>query len=552
MVMTDSSGVNHTALRPRNRHQTSHDDRDVPRPAERASRPSASREAPSIDRSHPSSRTPSSTRPLDVPGVSRTQFSRLPRAPSFWESPWSSLQDIASTLIGHDSSRAPSPARDSQRRRPMFPPPGRNTSAPPAQWGPSVHTDHPLGGGTREDSRAMMQARKREELLMATGHTYPGIKGKHKRRDSDDRKVDDVPTYNEEDKDALVYLHKVKPQDTLAGIMIKYNCDANIFRKANRLWPNDIIQVRKVVVLPVDACGVKGRKLSRPEKVSNVVADGTTENFPLEPVSIQVSYSDMHDTHCDKGTPFSSIPTSPSISISQSNSEEFPWRHDSWVMIDGFHEAIEIGRLSRRTLGYFPRGRRKSLTLSDFGSPPASLDLSRDTHDRDSLQQAIKTKSRSSSGSFLQGPGGVGTMGRNVRSPGPAQDGLNKIFAKHLPDVAPRSSHESDASESNHANGIDSVGGAVEGWVRKLASRAASTVQPNAAGERTLDGDLIELSETRADSREVEEVEEAPVDSRPSPLTHESLENGIGAKGVGAALYFDRGSTVKDNDFTWS
>ena len=549
MVMTDYSGVNHTALRPRIRHQTSHDDRSFHGRAEDASRSSTSREPSSMDRTHSSRRTPNNTGLLDIPGISRSQLSRLPRAPSFWESPWSSLQDIASTLIGHDSSRAPSPTCDSRRRRPVFPRSGRNTSAPPAQWGPSVNTDPPLGGGTQEDNRAMTQARKREELLMATGYAYPGIKGKHKRRNSDDRKVDDVPTYNDEDKDALVYLHKVKPQDTLAGIMIKYNCDANIFRKANRLWPNDSVQVRKMVVLPVDACGVKGQKISQPEKVSDIVADGTTEQSVLEPVSIQAPYSDVHNTHGDKGTPFSSIPTSPSISISQSNSEESPWRHDSWVLIDGFHEAIEVGRLSRRTLGYFPRGRRKSLTLSDFGSPPVSLDLSRDSHSRESLQQPIQTKSRSSSGSFLQGPGGVGTMGRNVRSPGPAQDGLNKMFAKHLPDFAPRSSHELDDSESIHANGIDSVGGAVEGWVRRLASRAASTVQPNAAGESASVGDLIELSETRAESRE---VEEAPRACGPSPFTIGKLENGVGAQGAESALDRNRGSTVKGNDFTWS
>ena len=86
-------------------------------------------------------------------------------------------------------------------------------------------------------------------------------------------------------------------------------------------------------------------------------------------------------------------------------------------------------------------------------------------------------------------------MGRNVRGPGPAQDGLNKLFAKHLPDVAPRSSFESIDSNSSRGNGIENLGGAVEGWVRKIATKAAHTVQPPTSGGRSGVGDLIELSE---------------------------------------------------------
>ena len=92
-------------------------------------------------------------------------------------------------------------------------------------------------------------------------------------------------------------------------------------------------------------------------------------------------------------------------------------------------------------------------------------------------------------------------MKRNVRFPGPAQDGLNKMFAKHLPDVAPPRNqvdlympevpHYTDEEGSTPAGSgyvtpslienrnahsanmnlnLENVGGAIEGWMRRLAS----------------------------------------------------------------------------------
>ena len=93
----------------------------------------------------------------------------------------------------------------------------------------------------------------------------------------------------------------------------------------------------------------------------------------------------------------------------------------------------------------------------------------------------------------MQGPGGVGTLGKEVHSPGPAQDRLNKLFAAHLPNVAPRASLESSTSTSS--TGIENMGGAIEGWVRKFATRAAATLQSNDSRDRSGIGDLIELSD---------------------------------------------------------
>lgn len=375
-----------------------------------------------------------------------------------------------------------------------------------------------------------MQARKREALLAANGHITPDISGRYKRRDSDERNETSAARGEQDDRDALVYLHRVKPEDTLAGVMIKYNCQPNVFRKANRLWPNDNIQVRKTVVLPVDACGVKGRKIPEPGDPSERLGDGNTEEVMPTPTAFQSPWGELHDSPKEKETPLSSIPTSPSISISLSNPEEPPWKHDSWVMIDRFPDAVEIARLSHKTLGYFPRSRRKSLTFSDVETPPLSLDLPRGSY-QPSPPQGQRSKSRSSSGSYLthqlQGPGGVGTMGRDVRSPGPAQDGLNKLFAAHLPNLAPRKSFESVNSSSSHGNGgIENVGGAIEGWMRKLATKAANSIQPPTSGARPGEGDLIELSE---DAFETGDDDHAEDEDRRSTIRNANAGSRVGA-----------------------
>lgn len=120
-------------------------------------------------------------------------------------------------------------------------------------------------------------------------------------------------------------------------------------------------------------------------------------------------------------------------------------------------------------------------------------------------------------------------MNKNVSSPGPGQDGLNKFFARHLPDVAPPKNQQSlyqpeiplysdDVSGAttpgsySHAlnNGninIENVGGAIESWMRRVASKAKDAMEPTerakmgrasvgapARGVQGI-GDLIEMTD---------------------------------------------------------
>ena len=70
-------------------------------------------------------------------------------------------------------------------------------------------------------------------------------------------------------------------------------------------------------------------------------------------------------------------------------------------------------------------------------------------------------------------------MGVDSYGPGPAPDKLNQLF----PNAAARTSFESATSSTS----IENLGGKVEGWVRKMASKAVKEI----SGE----GDLIELME---------------------------------------------------------
>ena len=398
--------------------------------------------------------------------------------------------------MGNDAPVSPNTLGSTNRkRRPLEVTKGSKLKALSGQWGPQGTEERLIGAGTKEDRLAKLQAKKRERLLVASGHLHPDSSGRLKRRDSDERASASAPPGHYEDRKALVYLHKVKPEDTLAGVMIKYNCNAPIFRKANRLWPNDRIQIRKVVYLPVDACGIQGRKLADEEIQMNGFSSTLNDDLMKTPTAVHAPWSPSPNPSEASDSVLSSVPTSPSISVSPP--DEDSWTHDSWISLPNFPKPVEIARLSRRSLGFFPPSRRKSGSFSDLDTPSVSLDLPRNDARNDSRGRD-KDRSGSSSGSYfadrLRGPGGVGTLGREVRSPGPAQDGLNKLFAAHLPNVAPRASFESAHSNSSH--GIENVGGAIEGWMRKIASKAKESVQPPSHSSKSAVGDLIELSDT--------------------------------------------------------
>ncbi|MCJ1390009.1 hypothetical protein MMC18_002867 [Xylographa bjoerkii] len=529
---THQQGASTSAtLRPRNRRLISIDDEfetlnavSPPRMNPFDSTTSSilsSRAASPLPSTHPSRSTSRTRAPANFQGGNKSLGSSGIRghpssssssASGFWGSSWTSLQQIASALLGNDVDdfvKDKSLSSRSYRRgkAPVAIQSRISAAVAREEWGPTVDVERHVVYGSKEDRVAQTQAKKREALLSVNSHTFPDSTGNLKRRISEDRESFSAPPSADHDRETPVFVHHVQPSDTLVGVAIKYNCPVAVLRKANRLWANDAIQIRDTVYLPVDSCGVRGRKVPEPTATLDLLGDGSSsieEFVPTPtPTTSRPKFDPLQNT---KSPQLSSLATSPSTTTTNPSTADPPWRHDSWVLIDPSPVAVEIGRLPRRTLGFFPPSRRKSIIYADVEIPSLSFDVSRSQNITSSPARNASprrhnspgrnNKSRSPSISYftstLSGPGGVGTLGKEVCSPGPAQDKLNQLFAPHLPNVAPRTSFESVASTSS--TGIENVGGAIEGWMRKMATKAAAAVQtPPLSGSGP--GDLIELVE---------------------------------------------------------
>ncbi|GBC08509.1 hypothetical protein RclHR1_08180003 [Rhizophagus clarus] len=54
----------------------------------------------------------------------------------------------------------------------------------------------------------------------------------------------------------MVIVHEVKPSDTIAGVALFYGIEISILKKANKLWTNDSIHLRKFLYIPIDQCSI--------------------------------------------------------------------------------------------------------------------------------------------------------------------------------------------------------------------------------------------------------------------------------------------------------
>ncbi|RCI10984.1 hypothetical protein L249_5431 [Ophiocordyceps polyrhachis-furcata BCC 54312] len=87
-------------------------------------------------------------------------------------------------------------------------------------------------------------------------------------------------------EDCLVYIHHVQSEDTYAGLILRYRCREDVFRRANGLWSGDNVQTRKWVALPVDACDVRGRPCNTPPPRTppelRIMASASDRSRPLQ------------------------------------------------------------------------------------------------------------------------------------------------------------------------------------------------------------------------------------------------------------------------------
>ena len=510
--------------------------------------PFGSRSAsPAIPNRHPS-RTSPADRPRPAAGTPLKPPSSSSLLGSFGGS-WTALQGLASNVLGSEAAGSTSGVAVGKSKAAVVPGGrARSSSGSPANWGVSSSAASMIAAGSKEDRGSRVREAKRKDLLRANADSdlpYHDASRRYKRRTSDDASLSGaLATTEEEQGDALVYVHNVLPSDTMAGVALKYSCQVPIIRKANRMWPNDTIQVRKTIVLPVDACGIKGTPCSGPNarEDEDLLGDESEALTMHDSPSATSSSSALNGWH-RTSEPESTQPDAPSSTSSQT-ADEPPWRHESWVKLPGFPSAVEIARLPRKNLGYFSRSRRKSNPLSELGTPKTSLDFSHGATSPASTPKAMRTSPRPSQSTSrprasshalaaaLHGPGGVGALDHTTRTPGPASDALTRLLAPHLPSVEPpphqtvytpwltdpaaaaaapsfngyRQRAGAVAASPAGADWAD-VGGAIEAWIRRTARRAATALDGSGAASssaattaRAKDaaaapdlGDLIEL-----------------------------------------------------------
>lgn len=503
-----------------------------------------------------------------------------------WAPSWTSVQDFASSLLsggesGYNSETSRPSSRNGNKSRPkssMWKTFGggngsssssNNNRKLPESWGPAPPTKpsrpkaQDIAAGSVEEREANLMAMKKASVL----ESYEGVNGgldvagKFKRRNSDEDLSRTVSEPVVEDQ--LAYLHQVQRNDTYAGVVLRYRCQEHAFRKTNGLWSRDNIQVRKHLMIPVDACEAKGRPCEPPNfyshNVDHLATTPQPESFlqrtPGGSLQPQTLHDDFFATRHGKAQ---SLPE-----------EEQPWQHVRWVKLDSIEHPVEIVRVSRNATGFFPPRRKKSVhTVSTFSSPRQSLDLSHpsavptergaDSPGRISTRRQSSLSGRPIAGSlgtspsvgrsrgsslgqndnvpsWMKRPGGVGSMSRSVKAPGPAKDYFNTWANKRLPKGfnidsmpsmsvmgsesahwgfaskaerdAPKGIVESPFEDGREAAlvdnrqgiGLEQAAATVETWLRGAWAKRPSTPRLNSTRKAGDDVDLIELTDTNSD-----------------------------------------------------
>ncbi|KAL7627616.1 hypothetical protein AAE478_001809 [Parahypoxylon ruwenzoriense] len=488
-----------------------------------------------------------------------------------WTPSWASVQDFASSLLegGYSSepSRPNSRGRSKPRPKSIWKGIGgnsKNYGKAPDTWGPAPPANsrpaaEDIAAGSLAEREAQLKARKRASVL----ESYEGVNGgldvagRYKRRNSDETpRTTGEPVVEEQ----LVYLHHVQPTDTYAGIILRYRCQEHAFRKTNGLWSRDNIQVRKHLMIPVDACEVKGRPCDPPsyysQKVDLLATTPQPTDFTSPAASTSQSQQALHDDY------FESI-SGKSVGQPRQEDEEQPWTHVRWVTLDSVQEPVEIVRVSRRSMGYFPPRRKKSIhTASTFSTPRQSLDLSKvitnsseviDSPGQFSSRRQSSIGGRSTVASpgasssarsrvnslgqidnvplWMRRPGGVGSMGKSVKAPGPAKDYFNSWVSKRLPGLnidsmpsmsvmgsetarfgfsnatdeaagiveSPFEEGRDVTSPTRNGMGLEQAAASIESWLRGAWAKRPATPRLGSHRKPSEDLDLIELADTNSD-----------------------------------------------------
>lgn len=256
-------------------------------------------------------------------------------------------------------------------------------------------------------------------------------------------------------KDILVYVHHVKSTDTMEGVVIAFNIPPSALRKANGMWSHDSVQSRRTLLLPVDECRVKGKSVDLPDASSG---DEAAKQPPeAEGAKTGATGEEL------------------------AQDEETPYKHESYVTMEGIGQ-VEIARLARNKLSHFPPRRRKGTStrrlssFSDLSITPSLLDqplldLLEEPSSPTNVFRGMTPGVGELHPQHNQNPGGA----KASFGPGPGVSlGPETFTLKALGEMA-----------NDTAAGLENIGGAVEGFVRKWTAKAQGFVG----------GDLIELTQ---------------------------------------------------------
>ncbi|KAI3332309.1 hypothetical protein HD806DRAFT_480105 [Xylariaceae sp. AK1471] len=488
-----------------------------------------------------------------------------------WAPNWTSVQDFATSLLdgGYSSEPSRPNSRSGSKSRPKTFWKGLGggnilTRKASETWGPApLSNSRPAQGdiaaGSLAKREAQLMARKKASVLQSHEGVNGGldITGNYKRRNSDENLRSVSQPVIEE---FLVYLHHVQPTDTYAGIILRYRCMEHAFRKINGLWSRDNIQVRKQLMIPVDACEIKGRPCDPPsfhsQKVDHLAMTPQNSDLSTPGRSYANSERQLHDDY------FGSL-KGKATEHQEQEADDRPWTHVRWVKLDSLQEPVEIVRVKRTAVGYFPPRRKKSIhTVSTLSTPRHSLDLSHAVSNTSgvvespggassrrqssisarpaaaSLSSPASARSRVNSLGQMEGapawmrkPGGVGSMGKSVKAPGPAKDSFNTWVNKRLPgfniDSLPsmsvmgsetahfgfsKTAEESpgivespfeegrDAvTPSQNGMGLEHAAASIETWLRGAWAKRPGTPILGSLRKPVDDLDLIELADTNSD-----------------------------------------------------
>lgn len=407
---------------------------------------------------------------------------------STWSGSWSKIQNLASTMLGstadlggeEEEKRRRIRIAERRRRAGLDTLVGARTSgaSPNAAEATSCIRSRADVVGGESDLRARGRRKiEHGDELKSRSKPTPSVSTKllHKRSTSPEtlllqNRASSSPPSTDRREDILAYVHKVRPTDTLEGVVIMYNIHPSALRRANRLWMEDSIQWRKELYLPVDECLTKGTPLTKEEEESKNTQEipKSASSLAVVPESEGVSVSLLPGRRKDTSELNDSISKtdgklpSPEVTANGiTRSEESPYHHHSFVIIPAIG-IVEIARLSRNKLSHFPpRGRGRGLSAP-------STTISEDVGLLDPMV----------------GPASLLKIGGKVSE---AYTGVSGQQLKSGGDI-PTFGQMFNQVARETRGGVENMGSAVEGFVRKMVVKV---------GEMARDGTeaAIELAE---------------------------------------------------------